>query len=162
MNDSHKHGSTDKHSGQTEGLAAARDSAGSVYDRTVEKASQTLESSRDLAADAARRTAAGIETNPLAVLVGGLVLGAVVGALLPRSAKERELLAPLGARIGDKARGAIGAARQAGQSELDNAGLTRDNAREQVKSLFDGAFKALTAAGTAAANSSAGSVNPAR
>lgn len=162
MNDAAKRDHHTSEHEQREGLAAARDTASRAYDRTVEKATQTLESSRDLAADAARRTVAGIDHNPLGVLVGGLALGMVAGALLPRSDKERQLLAPVGAKLSERARGAIGAAREAGQAELDGLGLNRDSAKEQVKTLFDGVMKALTAAGTAAANSTTGGNAPAQ
>ncbi|MDP1026062.1 hypothetical protein Q5H91_02465 [Sphingomonas sp. KR1UV-12] len=108
---------------------------------------------RDTASDVARRTAAAIETNPLAILVGGAAIGALAGALVPRSAKERELLAPLGQRLGDTARQALAAAREAGKEELGNAGLTPDAARERGRSLLDGVGKALASAGSAAAHS---------
>lgn len=132
-------------------ISTVRDTASQALESTVEKASHTLESSRDLAADAARRTASTINTNPLGMVVGGLALGAVAGALLPRSERERELLAPLGSKLGERARGAFAAARDAGKTELDNAGISRDSAKDQVKTLFDGVMKAVTAAGQAAA-----------
>ena len=142
------------HSGEPrDALSSARDTATRAYDRTLERASHTLESSRDLASDAARKTVASIDANPLGVLVGGLALGVVAGALLPRSQAERQLLAPLGAKLGERARGAISAARDAGKSELDGRGISRDAARDQVRTLFEGVMKAVTAAGAAAAKS---------
>lgn len=105
------------------------------------------------ARDAARKASAAIEANPLAVLVGGAAIGALAGALIPRSAKEKELLAPLGARLNETARQAVAAAREAGKQELGNAGLTPDAARERGKSLLDGVAKALSSAGSAAAHS---------
>ena len=107
----------------------------------------------DRAGKTARQTAAGIDANPVGILVGGLAVGILAGALLPRSDREKELLAPVGARIGATARAAIAAAREAGQSELADAGISRDAARGQVKGLFEGVTKALTSAGTAAVNS---------
>lgn len=118
--------------------------------------SGALERTRDAAADAARRTAESIESNPLGILVGGLTVGVLAGALLPRSDKERELLAPVGKRIGDTARTAIATAREQGLSELENRGFTRDAAGEQVKSLLGGLGKVLTNAGTAAAGAARG------
>lgn len=115
-----------------------------------------IERARDTASDTARRTVAGIEANPLGILVGGLAVGVLAGALVPRSARERELLAPVGKRIGDSARAAAQAAREAGQGELANAGLTADAGRDQVKSLLSGLGKALATAGTAAVKSAAG------
>ena len=42
-------------------------------------------------------------------------------------------------------------AREAGATELQNAGLSKDAAKDQVKSLFQGIAKAATTAGSAAA-----------
>lgn len=112
-----------------------------------------LDDMRGKAADAAHRAAQGVEANPLGVLVGGLAVGALAGALIPRSAREKELLAPLGAQIGIRARTAIDAARSAGMEELNNRGLTRDGVRDQAKGLMDGVVQALSTAGTAAAKS---------
>ena len=106
---------------------------------------------KDTAADAARRASESIETNPLAVVAGGLAVGAIAGALLPRSAKEKELLAPVGKRLGETARQAFAAAKEAGTQELDGAGLTPGAARERGKELLGGLSKALSSAGAAAA-----------
>lgn len=113
---------------------------GSGYDRAKGSAS-----------DAARRASETIEANPLAVVAGGLAVGALAGALLPRSAKEKELLAPVGKRLGETARHALAAAKEAGTQELDGAGLTPSSARDRGKELLGSLGKALSSAGTAAA-----------
>ncbi|MCP3733798.1 hypothetical protein M9979_02745 [Sphingomonas sp. RP10(2022)] len=114
-----------------------------------------LEDAKHAATDAARRTADAIESNPLAIVAGGLAIGALAGALIPRSAKEKELLAPLGRTLGERARGAFQAAREAGTGELANAGLSKDAAKDQIKSLLQGVVKAATTAGSAAAKTAA-------
>lgn len=114
-----------------------------------------LDDAKEVVADAARRTADALESNPLAIVAGGIAIGALAGALIPRSAKEKELLAPLGSTLGERARGALDAAREAGQGELQNAGLSKDAAKDQVKSLFQGVLKAATTAGSAAAKTAA-------
>jgi hypothetical protein len=114
-----------------------------------------LDDAKDAAAGAARRIADALESNPLAIVAGGIAIGALAGALIPRSAKEKELLAPLGRTLGERARGALDAAREAGQGELQNAGLSKDAAKDQVKSLFQGVLKAATTAGSAAAKTAA-------
>jgi hypothetical protein len=103
----------------------------------------------------AQRLIQGIEANPLAVVAGGLALGAVAGAILPRSQRERDLLAPVGVKLGGALTAAVAAAREAGQGELDNAGINRDAARDQVRSLVDGLLKAASSAGTAAVHAAA-------
>ncbi|HEU0045137.1 hypothetical protein [Sphingomonas sp.] len=124
--------------------------------RSTQDQSGTLERARDTAADAARRTAQSIETNPLGIVVGGLAVGVLAGALLPRSQKEKELLAPVGKRLGDTARAAIDTAREQGRSELETRGFTKDAAQEQVKNLLGGLGKALSAGGAVAAKSATG------
>lgn len=119
-----------------------------VYERTVDKAAAALDQSKDSAAHS-------IETNPLGILVGGIAIGALVGALIPRSAREKELLAPLGRKLGERARAAGQAARAAGQSELAELGLTKGAAKDQAKTLFEGVAKALSTAGNAAAKKAA-------
>ena len=138
---------TDAHH-EADGL---RDRAAHAYESAKAKASDAVEASRERAEDAARRTADAIETNPVSVLVGGLALGAIVAAVLPRSQREKDLLAPLGKRVNATAVAALAAAKEAGREELGNLGLSRDAARTQAKSLFDGVLKAATNAGTAAA-----------
>ena len=115
---------------------------------------------REAASDAGRRTVQGIEANPLGLVVGGLAVGVLAGALLPRSDREKELLAPVGKRLGETARTAIETAKAQGLSELENRGLTRDAAREQVKNLLGGIGAAVSSAGTAAAKSVTGKAEP--
>ena len=111
---------------------------------------ERIDDAKHAASDAAQRAAETIESNPLAIVAGGLAIGALVGALIPRSAKEKELLAPVGRSLNERARGAIQAARETGGNELQNAGLSKDAAKDQVKSLFQGIARAATSAGSAA------------
>lgn len=120
-------------------------------DQARDAASRYLTDAGDRVSAAAHRAAEGVGANPLGILVGGLAVGAVVGALLPRSEKEKELLAPLGGRLGAAAKQAFAAAKEAGQSELSEAGLTREGAQDQFKTLLGHVSKALTNAGAAAA-----------
>lgn len=114
-----------------------------------------IDRARHVASDATRRTVAGIESNPLGILVGGLAVGVLAGSLIPRSDKEKELLAPVGKRLGEGARAAVQAAKDAGRAELETRGLTADAGRDQVKSLLGGVAKAVSTAGIAAARAAA-------
>ncbi len=120
-------------------------------DSVREKATDAADASREKARDAARQTVETIESNPIGVIVGGLALGALVGAVIPRSRRERELLAPVGKRVGATAAAALVAAKEAGKAELAEIGISRSAAKGQVKSLFDGLIKAASTASTAAA-----------
>lgn len=89
-----------------------------------------------------QRASEGIEKNPLALVAGGVALGVVVGALLPRLAKEKELLAPVGKRIAEGASAAASAARDAGKAEIDALLPQRDAAKDQLGKIIGTAFTA--------------------
>lgn len=134
-------------------LEDARVAAAQTLHDARDKAAEALATSKQTTRQAVHRVATEVETNPLAILAGGLAVGALVGALVPRSAKEKELLAPVGKRLSDTARQAFAAAKEAGRSELDQAGLTPGAAKDRGKDLLDGVKKALVSAGSAAAQS---------
>ena len=123
------------------------------YDHARHSAADAYAQGRGKASDAARRAAESLEANPLGVLAGGLAVGALVGALIPRSAREKQMLAPVGQRLSESARAAVQAAREAGYNELDQRGLTPDAAKDQARGLFQGLAKAASSAGSAAAKS---------
>lgn len=128
-----------------------RDRASHAYENAVARAGETADTSREAVRDAAHQAGDFVESNPLGVLAGGLALGALVGALVPRSEREKQLLAPAGKKIGLAAVAALAAAKEAGRGELEQLGLTKDGAREQAKSLLQGVANAASHAGTAAA-----------
>ncbi len=101
--------------------------------------------------DNARRTATGgIEEAPLLALAGGLAAGAVLAALIPASRKERELLGPVAGRIKERAGEAVEAAKGAGQTRLDELGLTRDKGTETLRSIVESAGDAAKVSAEAA------------
>jgi hypothetical protein len=130
---------------------AAKPVKRSALEKTYAKAAKALRKSRKSALETARNTADSLESNPIAVLAGGIALGAVLGALLPRSEREGQLLAPVGKRIADSTGAAAKAARDAGKAELDSLGLNKNAARDQAGKLLGGVVKALATAGAAAA-----------
>ena len=100
-------------------LASVRQTAADAYQAARERTSSAYSSARETAASAGRRTADGIDGNPMAAVVGGLALGAIAGALLPVLRQERQLFGNVGKRINDTARQAAAAARDAGKEKLD-------------------------------------------
>jgi hypothetical protein len=114
------------------------------------RASHAFERSRDGAREAANRTAETIEANPLGVLVGGLAFGAVAASLVPRSVREKELLAPVGKRLAAAAVAAIAAAKDAGRDELSALGLSKDSVQDRAQGLQGSLGRALSSAGQAA------------
>ncbi len=101
---------------------------------------------------AARQAGKAIEGNPLAVVAGGIAVGLLAGALLPKSKRETELLGPMGKRLTGVAAGAAEAARDAARAELGTLPLNKEAARAQVTKLIDQVAKAVSSAGDAALN----------
>ncbi len=112
--------------------------------------SKRAETSAGVARAAAERAGKAAEANPLAVVAGGIALGVVAGALLPRTRRETELLGPVGKRVKDVATGAAEAAKVAAAAELASLPLSKSAAREQVGKIVDQVGKALASAGAAA------------
>ena len=104
----------------------------------------------DKASTATKDVVASVEGNPLAALLSGLALGAAIGSLLPRSEKEKAMLAPLGEKVADAASAAIVAGREAGTQALEDSGFSAEGLREQVAKLVGQATDAAGAVGTAA------------
>ena len=125
----------------TDAVASARD-----------KASTLASSARDGASQARLKTSDGIDANPVAALLGGLALGALAAAVLPRTRKEDELLGSAGSKINEKARTAAQAAMDAGQNKLDELGITKDAAMDKARELAQSAAGVVKETATAAAS----------
>jgi hypothetical protein len=104
-----------------------------------------LVDARDAAFDRARSAVEGIEANPVGVLVGGVAVGLLAGALIPRSRREVELLRPVGKRLVEGATAAVAAAKETGRDQLSAGVLSRDAAKESARKVFDSAFEAAKA-----------------
>ena len=128
----------------------ARERTASAYQTARSKAGGAYESARGTARSAGRRTAQGIDTNPMAAVIGGLALGAIAGALLPRTRREEELIGPVGRKVTDTAREAARAARDAGRQQIDELGLSREGVSRRLNEFTDKAVGAVkTSAGAA-------------
>ena len=115
-------------------------------------ADSAVQSARGSATQARQRTADGVDANPVAALIGGLALGALAAAVLPRTRKEDELLGGIGGKITDQARTAAQAAKEAGMDKLDELGITKENAMDKAKELAQTAVGAVKETATAAAS----------
>ncbi|MBA2936216.1 hypothetical protein HZF05_19215 [Sphingomonas sp. CGMCC 1.13654] len=129
-----------------DGLDQAKGKVNDAYASGRERASEAYASARGKAAN-------GFENNPLAALLGGIAIGAVVGALLPRTEREAKALGAVGEKVRGAASEAIEAAKGAGRDKLDELGLSKEHARETMKSLLDGAIAAAGSGATAAIES---------
>lgn len=111
---------------------------------------------RGRASGAGDRLTGTVESSPLAAIAAGVAMGAIAGALLPRTDRETEVLGPLGSKIGQAAADAAKAARDAGKQELGVLGENKSPMEMMVEKAVDAVSKAGSAAGSAAASSVAG------
>lgn len=123
-----------------------RAKASDAYDQARERTSAALDSASERAGQLGHRAADGINANPVGALIGGLALGAILAALLPKTQREEELLGDYGRKINDTARDAARAAREAGVSKLDELGYNRENAKGKIDSLKTDAAEIAAAA----------------
>jgi hypothetical protein len=128
-----------------------------MTNRVTDAASRAGTYASEKVRGASDRTGETIESNPLAAVAAGLAVGAIVGALLPRSETERVLIGGVGTKMTGAARTALSAAKEAGRSALDEHGINRDAARAQVDRLIDAATKSAGAATGAATQAVRGS-----
>jgi len=112
-----------------------RDRAGDVYDSARTRAVGAYDSARERASAATTRASDGIDEAPLVALAGGLAVGALLAALLPRTAQEDKLLGPMGGRITGGARNAVDAAKEAGRDKLNELNLTREAGSSTLQTL---------------------------
>lgn len=123
-----------------------RTKASDAYSTARERTSAAFGEVSERAGRAAERTNETINTNPAIALVGGLALGAILGALLPKSRREEELIGEYGRKINDTAREAARAAKEAGTSKLDELGYNKDNIKQKVQTLRSDAAEIASAA----------------
>lgn len=91
-------------------------------------------------------TADNIAESPLTLIAGGVALGLLIGVLVPRLAKERELLDPVGKKLADRAAAAAQAAKETGKAEMDALLPARDATRDKVTQLIDNVLEAAKGA----------------
>jgi hypothetical protein len=137
--------------------AAARQAFESARERTAAAYATARERAGSAYETAGRKTSQGIDSNPVAAVVGGLAVGAIVAALLPRTSREEELLGGVGRKISDSARQAAQAAKDAGRSQLDELGLSREGLQGKLNEFTDRAVGAVKTSAGAAAGAARGS-----
>lgn len=135
---------------QTTDTPSLRDKAQDAYDQSRERAVEAYDAAREKAAEAKAKARDGIDTNPLLALGGGLAIGALIAALLPKTKAEDKLLGDTGRRITDTARDAASAAKEAGREKLAELNITKDAGANAVQSLLDGFRDAARSSGQAA------------
>ena len=123
-----------------------RDRAGDIYDSARTRAVGAYDSARERASAASARASDGIDEAPLIALAGGLAVGVLLAALLPRTAREDKLLGPIGGRITGGARTAVDAAKEAGREKLNELNLTREAGSSTLETLVKSVSEAALGA----------------
>jgi hypothetical protein len=107
-----------------------------TYDSDLDSGSTTGSRFSDLGSNASSQ----IDNAPLIALGAGLALGAVLGAVLPASDRERELLGPYGRKLNDAGTGAIDRGRGLAKQKFDE--MAGDKVREFLGSSSSGSSNA--------------------
>ena len=128
------------------GDPSLRDRAGDAYDTARTTAVEAYDSAREKASEAAAIAGDGIEEAPLIALAGGLAVGVLLAALLPRTAREDKLLGPIGGKITGSARNAVLAAKDAGRDKLAELNITRDAGSSALETIIKGVSDAALGA----------------
>ena len=152
VSDTAKEGLASAKAKATRTSAAARKTAAAAVDKSVVAANGAAKSSKKLASKAAAKSTDALDKNPLAIVIGGLALGALVGALLPKTKREIKILGKTGKKLNKQARKMAEAATEAGKEKVDSLGLNGEAMREQFRDLVSKASEAVKAAGQAASD----------
>lgn len=122
-----------------------------TIDKAQAKANEAYETSKQSVKKATTRAEKAAKDNPLAVVAGGIAIGAVIGALLPKTQKEDELLGTVGKRLAEGATAAAIAARDTGKAEFASLKPDTSSAKDKAGSIaahiFDAAKSAAIEAG---------------
>ncbi len=116
---------------------------------TAQKAAATT---KENAQKAVVKTSETIDKSPLGALVGGLAIGAIVAALLPRTKREDQLVGKVGSTVRTTASKAAKNATATAKEQLDALGVNADAAKAQLRDLASKIGEAAASAGSAAAD----------
>jgi len=133
--------------------AAAKGKASDIVGQGKARAKSGALATKEAARKAAQKSGDTVESSPLVAVAGGLALGALVAALLPKSKAEEKYVGDVGKKINGTAKKAFEAAKDAGQNQVDNLGLNKESLRDQAKGIFDKAAQTAQSAAEAAADS---------
>jgi ElaB/YqjD/DUF883 family membrane-anchored ribosome-binding protein len=98
---------------------SARERTSSAYEAARERASRAYDSARDTIGRGTDWSTENLSNNPVAAILGGFALGAVLAAVLPATRREREALGGVGHKLTDAAREAARSATDAAKEQID-------------------------------------------
>lgn len=135
----------------TETYAQARNKAEQALETGRTKLRDGAAATRERAQAARNKARDGLAGNPLTAVAGGLALGAIFAALLPKTQREKRLMGPVSRSVKSTAKTAAKVAGNVAKAELVALGVSSDAARKQVRTLAGKIGKAASTAGQAAA-----------
>lgn len=130
--------------------STARDYASEKWHSARDRSSEFATRARTRASDLSRQAGDSFDANPFLGAVVGIAAGAIVGALLPRTAREDQLLGETRDRLADAARAAARAAADAGKEQLNELGVNADAAKAKLAEVGEQAKQVARTAGQAA------------
>ena len=103
------------------------------------RTASAYEAARNRASDATRKANEQLSVYPLSAVVGGFLLGALVGAMLPRTERETRLIGKAGRRVAGAAKDAAQRGIDAGREQLEQLkSKAAETVGEAVSSLTGG------------------------
>lgn len=96
-----------------------RNPATGAYQAVRERTASAYEAARSRATDVTRQATGQLAVYPVGAVVGGFLVGALVGFLLPRTEREDALLGKTGRRLTDAARDAAQRGLDAGKEQVE-------------------------------------------
>ena len=101
------------------GAAGARARAAEVLETARERTASAYETARERAGAVTRQASEQMSVYPVAAVIGGFALGALLATLLPRTEREEKLLGKTGRRITDAARDVAQKGFDAGKTQFE-------------------------------------------
>ncbi len=118
---------------------APRGRAASAIAAARERTASAYEAARNRASDAGRKANEQLSIYPLSAVVGGFLLGALVGAMLPRTERETRLMGKAGRKVAGAAKDAAQRGIDAGREQIDQLkSKAAETVSEAVSSLAGG------------------------
>ncbi len=118
---------------------APRGKAASALAAARERTASAYEAARSRASDATRKANEQLSVYPIGAVVGGFLLGALVGAMIPRTERETKLMGKAGRKVAGAAKEAAQRGIDAGREQLDQLkAKATETVSEAVSSLAGG------------------------
>lgn len=105
------------------------------------RTASAYEAARNRASDATRKANEQLSVYPLSAVVGGFLLGALVGAVLPRTERETKLIGKAGRRVAGAAKDAAQRGIDAGREQLEELKSKATETIGEAVSSFTGGDK---------------------